>query len=313
MEKIEPMKSSKRIVVVGAAGRLGMSLVRALEVHHSVISLTRKELDLSSLASIEAALVPLRYDSLFITGALTAVDYCESNQQEAMAINAAGPGKIAEISSKKGAHVTYLSTDFVYDGTKQSPYLESDPACPISVYGASKLLGEENVLAASCDHLVVRVAWLFGRGKAAFPEWIINKALADSEVTLPQDKIGCPTSCDDLVQALLLLTGTSSGETASGVFNFCNPQPCTWQEWGQFCVDAAKQAGLPIRCETIGGVPMDSVEAFVAKRPSNSAMSVTKFATYAGASPRSWQLAVDEHLSGSDLFQGYTSTRMCGV
>jgi len=303
------MNPSKRIVVVGSAGRLGTSLVQALEVNHTVIPLTRKELDLASHSSVGGALDCLDYDSLIITGALTAVDYCESNEQEAFVVNADGPGKIAEISARKGADVTYISTDFVYDGMKSSPYTEIDSASPISVYGASKLRGEENVLGASSKNLVVRVSWLFGPGKAAFPEWIINKACAESDVTLPQDKIGCPTSCDDLIQALLLLSCNASGEAASGVFNFCNPEPCTWQEWGQFCIDTAKNAGLPILGKTIKGVPMNSVGAFTAKRPLNSAMCVGKFATLSGFRPRRWQEAVRNHLLQSDLFQGYTSTR----
>lgn len=307
------MKPLKRVVVVGSAGRLGTSLVRALEENHSVISLTRKELDLASASSIEAALEPLDFDSLIITGALTAVDYCESNPEEAFLINATGPGKIAEVSARKGAHVTYLSTDFVYDGGKSHPYVEEDLALPISVYGSSKLGGEENVLKTSHNNLVVRVSWLFGRGKPAFPEWIIQKACAESDVSLPQDKIGCPTSCDDLVQALLMLLCNHSGRTASGVFNFCNPEPCTWQEWGQFCIDTAKEAGLPILAETIRGVPMNSVVAFTAKRPLNSAMSVEKLVDFTRVTPRSWQDAVRDHLLQSAPFQEYTSTRMCGV
>lgn len=301
------------IVVVGAAGRLGVSLVQALSAHNQVISLTREDLDLSSTTSIEAALDSLNYESLFIVGALTAVDFCEANEKQAFAINADGPGKIAEISAKKGAHVTYISTDFVYDGAKSSPYTEDDEALPISVYGASKLRGEENVLGESSKNLSVRVSWLYGLGKSAFPEWIIGKALAERDVTLPYDKIGCPTSCKDLVQALMLLSGVQSGNTASGVFNFCNPPSCTWQQWGQFCIDTAKDAGLPILCETIEGVPMDSVTAFVAKRPPNSGMDVGKFMKFSGLTTRTWREALRDHLYQSGLFQEYTSTRKCAV
>jgi dTDP-4-dehydrorhamnose reductase len=313
MKETEPMKPLKRIVVVGAAGRLGTSLVQALEQEHTVIPLARKELDLSSPSSIERVLGSLDYDSLIITGALTAVDYCETNEKEAFLINAEGPGRIAEISANKGAHVTYVSTDFVYDGSKSPPYLETDPASPICVYGTSKLRGEENVLAASSKNLVVRVSWLFGRGKSAFPEWIIHKSCAESEVTLPYDKIGCPTSCEDLIQALLSLSCNRARDAASGVFNFCNPEPCTWQEWGQFCIDTAKQVGLPILCETIQGIAMDTVPAFVAKRPLNSAMCVKKFVEFSGHTPRHWQEAVSEHLLSGDLFREYTPTRMSGV
>lgn len=307
------MKHSKKVVVVGSAGRLGVSLVEALRRDHTVIPLTRGDLDLASPESIEKALGPLDYDSLVIAGALTGVDYCESNEQEAFAVNATGPGRISEISAGKGAHVSYLSTDFVYDGTKRSAYTESDPANPISVYGASKLLGEANVLGSSPKNLVLRVSWLFGRGKSAFPEWIIQKCMAESGVTLPMDKWGCPTSCDDLVDALLQLAGGASGEEAAGVCNFCNPEPCSWRDWGQFCIDTAKRAGLPIRCEFIRGIPMAEVAAFVAKRPSNSALCIQRFMKLTGKEPPSWQEAVGKHLHQSDLFKGYTSTRTTNV
>lgn len=313
MERTKPMKPQKRIVVVGAAGRLGTSLVQELNREHTVIPLTRKELDLSSIHSIERALETLDYESLIITGALTAVDHCETNEKEAYSINADGPGKIAEISANKGAHVTYISTDFVYDGGRDSSYVETDPASPICVYGASKLRGEENVLSASSKNLVVRVSWLFGRGKPAFPEWIIQKSCAESEVTLPYDKIGCPTSCEDLIEAILTLLCNPMSETAGGIFNFCNLGPCTWQEWGQFCIDTAKQAGLPILGKTIRGISMATVPAFIAKRPLNSAMCVNKFVEFAGYTPRSWQEAVREHLLSGNLFREYTSTRKSAV
>jgi dTDP-4-dehydrorhamnose reductase len=166
------------------------------------------------------------------------------------------------------------------------------------------------VLAASGKNLVVRISWLFGRGKAAFPEWIIHKSCAEPVVTLPYDKIGCPTSCEDLIQALLSLSCNRARDAASGVFNFCNPEPCTWQEWGQFCIDTAKQAGLPVLGEKIQGVAMSSVPAFTAQRPLNSAMCIKKFVEFSGYSPRSWQEAVREHLLSGDLFREYTSTRM---
>lgn len=300
------MKSPKRVAIVGSAGRLGALLADTLEAEgHGVIRLGRNQLDIGSVGSIERVLEPLDYDLLVITGALTAVDYCETHEKEAYAVNGMGPGKIAEISARKGAHVTYISTDFVYDGVKPGIYTEEDRPNPVSVYGASKLKGEELVLAASENNLVLRVAWLFGPGKAAFPEWIINKACSETELTLPGDKTGCPTFSGDLVNWMLALLFRPDGKSAAGVFNLCNSRPCTWQEWGQHCIDTALHAGLPVLAREIGGVPVDSVPAFVAKRPANSAMSTAKFTRATGVVPRDWQEAVADFLDHSELFESH--------
>jgi dTDP-4-dehydrorhamnose reductase len=293
-----------RIVVVGSSGRLGGLLVKALERDHAVTGLSRSQLDLGSEKSISAALEPLDFDHIIIAGALTGVDYCETHEAESVAVNATGPGKIAEISAVKKAHVTYFSTDMVYDGTKAEPYTEADAPNPISVYGASKLRGEELVLAASADNLVLRVSWLYGPGRPAFPEWIINKACAESQVTLPGDKTGCSTSTVDLLALLPPLLFGPDG-TIGGVLNLCNSGPCSWRDWGQFCIDTARIAGLPVLADRIEGVPVNSVPAFVAKRPVNSAMSTAKYNGLTGIVPRSWQEANREFLLQSELFSRY--------
>ncbi len=294
----------KKIVVVGAGGRLGGLLANVLRHDHEVIGFDRKQLDLASHASIDAALASLDYDLLFLTGALTAVDYCETHADEAHAANATGPGRIAEISAAKGAHVTYISTDMVFDGSKTEPYLETDEANPISVYGATKLAGERAVMDASAANLVARVSWVYGPGRAAFPERIIDRACADENLTLPGNKICCPTYTSDLIAWLsALVFGASS--PASGIFHLCNSQPCTWREWGQFCIDTAREMGFPVVAREIIGVPVDSVPAFVAKRPVNSAMSTAKFTDHTGIVPRDWQDALRDFVMQSDSFAKY--------
>lgn len=300
-ERYDPIAESKRIVVVGAAGRLGRSLVEFLEPHHQVIGLDRKQLDLGSMASIDAALAGLDYDLLFLAGALTAVDYCETHVAEAFAVNAAGPGRIAEITATKGAHMTYISTDMVFDGTQAHPYVESDKPNPISVYGASKLAGEVRVLDASAGNLVIRVSWLYGPGRPAFPEWVIDKACTGPNLTLPGDKIGCPTYTLDLVRWLAALVFDRNKGPASGIFHLCNSSPCTWRDWGQFCIDTARAAGWPVMAGDIVGVPVASVAAFVAKRPLNSALSTDKFRSLTGLRPRDWTEAQRDFLSHCDI------------
>ena len=299
---------SKRIVVIGSEGRLGSSLVGFLAPSHQVIGLDREQFDLGSIPSIDAALGGLAYDSLFLTGALTAVDYCETHAVEAFAVNATGPGRIAEISADKGAHITYISTDMVFDGIKAQPYVESDKPTPISVYGASKLAGEIAVLDASPDNLVLRISWLYGPGKPAFPDWIIEKACSQPDLTLPGDKVCCPTYTLDLIRWMAALVLDRAGGPAAGLFHLCNSGPCTWLEWGQFCVETARDAGLPVVAGEILGVPVDSIPAFVAKRPLNSAMSTGKFSNLTGIVPRDWRAAQRDFIMHSASFVKYRLT-----
>lgn len=295
----------KKVVVVGSGGRLGSSLVRFLEPDHHVIGLDHRQLDLGSLSSIDGTLGGLDYDHLFLTGALTAVDYCETHAEEAFSVNAAGPGRIAEISAGKGAHVTYISTDMVFGGAKTEPYVEADTPDPISVYGASKLDGESRVLGASEGNLVARVSWVYGPGRPAFPEWIIGKACSERNLTLPGDKVCCPTYALDLIEWLAALVFHRAAGPASGVFHLCNSSPCTWRDWGQFCIDTARDAGLPVIAGEIEGVPVGSVPAFVAKRPVNSAMSTGKFTSATNIRPREWAGALRDFLIQSPSFSKY--------
>ena len=286
------------LVIIGAAGRLGSALCDRFSRSHHVVGLTRADLDIADPESIRRGLENLEYDRLILPGAITAVDYCESHEDEAFAVNADGPKLIAEISAKKGAHVTYISTDFVFGGFSSRAYTEDKIPRPLSVYGASKLEGEENVLGVSNDNLVARVSWLYGAGKPAFPEWIIQQALEKSELALPAEKIGCPTSTQDVVEYLGLLLGLDNGKSpAAGIYHLTNSGQCSWQEWGQFCLDQAVEAGLELKTTQIDGNWLDDITAFVAPRPVNSVLDTSKFTRFTGVTPRPWKDALSEHFS----------------
>lgn len=290
------MPGGMRIAIIGAGGRLGHALANHFHPHHRILELTHDSMDLGDPASIHRALDEVTVDVLILAAAMTAVDRCETHEAEAFSINAEGPREVARICAEKGVKMVHISTDFVFDGTKEGPYAEDDEALPINVYGASKQLGEKHVLEASDRNLVVRVSWLFGAGGAAFPEWIIQQAMTREAVALPEEKTGSPTFCGDLVEYLepLLVPG---GGAASGIVHLCNSGSCTWREWGQFCVDAAIGAGLDIKTKRIGANRLEDVAAFVARRPVNSVLATDKFTRLTGIVPRSWQEAMTEHFS----------------
>lgn len=297
MNATESSNLRPKLVIIGAAGRLGGALLENYSKSHRVTGLTRAELDLADPESIRRALEPLEYERLILPGALTAVDYCETHEDEAFAINADGPKLIAEISAEKGAHVTYISTDFVFGGLSERAYLEDKDPKPLSVYGASKREGEENVLGVSPANLVARVSWLYGSGKAAFPEWIIQQAMKQTALALPEEKIGSPTYTGDVVDFLKLLIGLNGGASARGIYHLSNSGQCTWQQWGQFCLDQAAAAGLALKTRVISANCLEDITAFVAKRPINSVLCTDKFTRHTGIVPRSWQEAMHDHFS----------------
>lgn len=298
MGKCSSEKKCARVVVVGSDGRVGRALCEYLKYNHTLIPLGRGQLNLESARSITEALGTLDYEFVFLTGALTGVDYCETHQQEAHSVNAIAPGIIAEISARKGAHLTYVSTDMVFDGDTDLPYLETDKPRPLSIYGESKLKGEDRVLDASEQHLVVRVSWVFGPGRRAFPEWIVDQACSNPGLTLPNDKIACPCYTLDLNSWIGALVFGDSDSPAAGVFHLCNSSPCSWLEWGQFCVETARASGHHVIVGEIGGVAVDSVSSFVARRPRNSSLNTGKFTRRTGISPRRWDDAVHEFMTG---------------
>jgi dTDP-4-dehydrorhamnose reductase len=305
------MKRPPRIVIVGAAGRLGQALEARFARDATVLGLARPQIDLSSPQSIRAALEPLKFDHLMLPAAMTAVDACEHNPDQAYAINASAPGLIAEICAEKKAHMTHFSTDFVFDGEKHGAYGEEDAPQPLGIYGDSKLQGEQAVLAASAYHLVLRVSWLYGPGKPAFPEWIVDQACTHPELALPGDKTGSPVSSTDIADFLDPLLFGSGGEPASGIFHLCNSGSCTHREWGQACLDLATEAGAPLKTRKIVANTLADVRAFVAKRPPNSVMSTAKYTAFTGLAPRHWLDALREHFATSPTFRKYQATA-CG-
>lgn len=298
----EQSNDQLKVLVIGAGGRLGGEIARSYAGDHSVTGLSRGDLDLTDEDAIRKTLSPMEFDRVILTAALTAVDYCETHEDEAFAINGDAPGVIAEICFEKGAHLTYISTDFVFDGLARGAYRESQIAMPLSVYGASKLEGEEQVLAVSPDHLVARVSWLYGSGRPAFPEWIIGQAEKNSELSLPAEKLGTPTSSRDVAEFLKPLAVPVRGEPAGGIYHLSNSGSCSWREWGQACLDEAIARGLPLKAESIGGNCLEDIAAFVARRPINSVLDSSKLTATTGIVPRHWRDALRDHFDTSPLF-----------
>ena len=196
-----------RILITGAGGMLGHDVRRAaIQDGHDTVSLTRAQLDVTDRAAVADAVGGAGADVVINCAAWTNVDGAESESGQASAVNGDGAGHVAATAAAAGAWVIHVSTDYVFDGSKSSAYVESDPVGPMSAYGRSKLAGERAVAEAAPDrHTIVRTAWLFGAGGRCFPKTILRAASERPELAVVADQIGCPTFTGHLAGALLAL------------------------------------------------------------------------------------------------------------
>ena len=283
-----------RIVIPGSGGRLGAALAREWSREgHEVVGFNHASLDLASPDGIRAALEPLEFDALVNCAALTNVDFCETNEAEAMRINADAVAIIGGICAAKRARCLHISTDYVFDGEQRTPYRETDAARPLGVYAASKLAGEKVLSEVYPEALSVRVSWVFGPDRPSFVDQILKRAKEHADLSAIADKWAVPTYTLDIAK---LLRPFLDEVTAPGVLHLCNAGSCTWQEYGQFAIDTAAKLGAPLVGRTVAPLAMADLKAFVAKRPVYTVMSTERLTSLTDMHPRSWQEAVEEHV-----------------
>jgi dTDP-4-dehydrorhamnose reductase len=279
----------RRVVIVGAGGRLGAALARDYAQTFDVVGFNHAQLDLGQPAQMREILGGMEFDALINTAAQTNVDRCETNQEEAFALNGEAPGVLAEICAAKKAQFIHISTDYIFDGEKREPYTEADPASPISVYGESKREGERRALKANDRALVVRVSWVFGPDRPSFVDWAIGQARESAEVKAIADKWATPTYTLDLAAWLKPLIASTN---ATGILHLANSGECSWQEYAQWALDCCHAEGIAMKARTIGASSLAEMKSFVAKRPVYSVLSSAKYQALTGTVPRSWQDAV---------------------
>ena len=282
-----------KIAIIGANGRLGAALAREYARDFELTSFERRQLDLGQLDRVRSALAATKFELLINCAAITNVDYCESHREEAFVVNAEAPRLLAEIANEKSARLVHFSTDYVFDGKKTDPYVEEDKAVPLSVYGESKLEGEQRVLKASSQHLVVRLSWVFGPAKPSFIDQIIQRARENDVVTAVADKFSAPTFTIDVAGWLRLVVE----KNANGILHLTNNGGCSWQEWAQYAIDVCRSRGLPLKAERVEAVSLGDMKNFVAQRPVHTVLSTAKFTALTGVQPRHWREAVAEYIS----------------
>jgi dTDP-4-dehydrorhamnose reductase len=279
----------QRIAILGKNGRLGAALCRDLADKYDVLALGRSEVDL--IKPIREQLKGVEFDSLINAAAATDVDWCEQHPAEARLINARSVFELGALCVERGVRCLHVSTDYVFDGLASRPYREEDAAEPLGIYGKTKRLGEELLLQSSAGHLVVRVSWVFGPDKPSFIDLLLDRAISQEEVVAIDDKFSAPTYTTDFVQWIRpLLFKFPIG----GILHLCNSGGCSWREYGQCAVDAARQEKVELKAREVRSIRLDSMATFIARRPVYTVMATEKFTKTTGLSPRPWQEAVGE-------------------
>lgn len=255
-----------RILVTGAAGQVGREVVEQLAAapHHEVLAAGRAQLDLADRDQVLGAVTSWQPDLVLNLAAMTAVDACESEQDLAYRVNALGPRHVADGARRVGAHVVHVSTDYVFDGTKDGPYQEWDPPAPRSAYGRSKLGGEAELAGSGCSWTIARTSWVCGFHGANMVKTVLRLAGGSGPLRFVDDQRGHPTFAEDLAGMLVRL----GVERRPGLFHVTNQGAVSWFEFVREVLAVA--GGDPARVEPISTADLQPPRP--APRPANSVL-----------------------------------------
>lgn len=272
-----------KIAITGSRGMLGTDLMRLFQQEHEVLGLDLHNCNILDAAQLHDVIAPFCPNVIIHAAAYTNVDKAESDRDAAFALNETGTKNMAEAAKACQAKLVYISTDYVFDGTKGTPYAEDDAPSPLGVYGWSKWRGEEQIRTIFADNpgafLIVRIAWLYGKHGKNFVETILNLAQQQDTLRVVNDQFGSPTYTQDVVRALQALIRSN----ASGVVHATNSGQCTWHEFAETIVQFAGKTGVTV-------LPISSAELNrPAPRPAYSVLRLEKFTQMTGQQLRHWK------------------------
>lgn len=287
----------KKILCTGISGQVGQELQQTLINSGSIIAVGRNELDLSEPESIRQIINKIEPDVIINAAAYTAVDKAETELELAKAINGTAPTIMAQEAQKLGATLVHISTDYVFDGQKNTPYLEDDPTNPIGAYGQSKLLGEEGVRQNCTNHIILRTAWVYGsRGHGNFVKTMLRLGAEREKIRVVADQVGTPTWSKDIAVAITQLVAALESGASFGTYHFTNSGVTSWYDFAVAIFEEAKQIGFPIKVERV--VPITTADyPTPAKRPAYSVLSNGKIAKTLGNYAPHWRQSLRQMLA----------------
>ena len=287
------MTARIRLLVTGREGQVVRSLLERAALHNDIDILVagRPEFDLSAPASLATLIKSARSDLIVSAAAYTAVDQAETEEELARIINAQAAGVIAEAAQALQIPVIHLSTDYVFDGSKMSAYVETDPVAPVSAYGRTKLAGEESVAAATDNHVILRTAWVHSPFGKNFLKTMLRLGESRDSVNVVADQFGTPTSALDIADAVIAIARNllaSRSPELRGVFHLTNSGRASWADFAEEIFRISADLGGPVAA--VGRIPASEYPT-PARRPTNSQLDCTKLAAVYGVRMPDWALS----------------------
>jgi dTDP-4-dehydrorhamnose reductase len=277
-----------RITIFGASGLLGKALLQ--EWHEDAVTgLSSRDADIRDEQRVQQVVEETRPEWIVLAAAYTDVDGCEGNAELAFAVNRDGAVNVATAAKRFGARLVFLSSDYVFDGKKTTPYGTGDPRNPQSVYGRTKAEAEIKLLELMPDCCIARTSWLFGTGGKCFPDTILRMAASRPALDVVHDQRGCPTYTVDLARAIVQLCR----DEASGIVHVTNAGECTWFEFAQ---EIVRSAGLTTAVRPVSSQQM----ARPAPRPAYSVLSPARLQSLGITTP-SWHDALSRYFKEQQI------------
>ncbi|MFZ5648399.1 MAG: dTDP-4-dehydrorhamnose reductase [Bacillota bacterium] len=276
-----------KVLICGASGMLGSQVVKEYKNRgYEVFPLTRKEMDITSYSSVKRSLLDIKPHLAVNCAGYTDVDRAETEKEEALAVNGLGPRLLAAACRRNNAALVHISTDHVFNGQAQRPYLASDLPDPINTYGASKLMGEQAVRESGCRYFIVRTSWLFGPGgKKSFADTILSLAGEKETLQVVDDQHGNPTYTADLAKAIADLSRTG----IYGTYHCTNSGTTSRYQFARRIIETA---GLKSRVEPC----KSDLFPLPARRPAYSALDPFPLNRLLGRTPPPWEEAVEHYI-----------------
>jgi dTDP-4-dehydrorhamnose reductase len=288
------------ILLLGKNGQVGWELQRALAPLGRLTAFNHSECDLTSADMLRATIHAIRPDVIVNAAAYTAVDKAESDALQAYAINATAPAILAEEARTLNALLLHYSTDYVFDGSRSGAYLENDLTAPLSVYGASKLAGEQAIQQTGCRHLIFRTSWVFAARGGNFAKTMLRLARERDQLKVVNDQRGAPTSAELIadVSALCLHRVLTSNDDALGLYHLTAGGDTTWHGYAQFVLQQAERLGIKLQCPAsqVLGIPTQDYP-LPAARPINSCLNTQKLQQQFSLVLPEWQPHVERMLA----------------
>jgi dTDP-4-dehydrorhamnose reductase len=286
-----------KILLTGATGQVGWELARTLLPLGEVIAVNRTQADLADLTSLRAVIQHHKPNVIVNPAAYTAVDKAETEQELAFLINAEAPGVLAEEAKKIGALLVHYSTDYVFDGTKSTPYTEADSPNPINAYGQSKLAGEQVIQSVAGDYLILRTSWVYAARGNNFLKTILRLAAEREELSIVADQIGSPTWARLIAQTTShivrqVITERQDNSFNSSLYHLTSIGDTSWHGFAEKIVDIVREQGkIALKIRAILPIPTSNYP-LPAQRPANSRLATNRLEQQFGLTMPSWDNAL---------------------